>query len=117
MGQFKGIRNNNGRPKGTPNKTTNEIRQKFNDFIDNNLEKLQKDLDKLTPKERVDAVIRLLPYIIPKLSEVSIDNTTEDNANRPIMIIDAGIHPDFFDENGLLTYDENGKVCLPQNRN
>ena len=31
-------------------------------------------LNKLEPKERIDAVIKLLPYIVPKQQEIAIDS-------------------------------------------
>lgn len=43
-----------------------------------------------------------------------LDTTTGGKSMQPVVVVDAGIHPDFFDENGQLTYDENGKVILPK---
>jgi 23S rRNA C2498 (ribose-2'-O)-methylase RlmM len=56
-----------GRQKGTANKVTNEIRNKINHLIENQLETLEDDLKKLSPKERLDIVVKLLPYTIQRL--------------------------------------------------
>ena len=75
MTGFKGIRNVNGRPKGAVNKTTAETKEIIQKIVSNELDKITDLLEKLEPKERVDAVIKLLPYIAPKQSEVSINDT------------------------------------------
>jgi hypothetical protein len=72
MTGFKGIRNVNGRPKGAVNKTTAETKELIQKIVSNELDSITDLLEKLEPKERIDAVIRLLPYIVPKQSEVSI---------------------------------------------
>ena len=75
MKGFKGTPNTSGRPKGSPNKITTVIREKFNLLIESNISALQNDLDKLEPKDRVDAIIRLLPYILSKQIELSSEQT------------------------------------------
>jgi hypothetical protein len=72
MTGFKGIRNVNGRPKGAVNKTTAETKELIQKIVSNELDSITDLLEKLEPKERIDAVIKLLPYIVPKQSEVSI---------------------------------------------
>lgn len=83
MTGFKGIRNVNGRPKGAVNKTTAETKELIQKIVSNELDKITDLLEKLEPKERVDAVIRLLPYIVPKQSEVSI---TEPEPPKKLII-------------------------------
>ena len=46
--------NPNGRPKGTRNKTTLELRQKVASLIDGQMETIFKDFQSLAPKERID---------------------------------------------------------------
>ena len=57
--------NRTGRPKGSPNKTSEEIRVMLQDFIDANLETLQADFDLLEPRERLGFIERLLKHILP----------------------------------------------------
>lgn len=59
-----------GRKKGTPNKDTKELRERINDLIDNNFDSIQADLDQLEPKERLDFLIKLFEYGLPKLQRV-----------------------------------------------
>ncbi|HDP55268.1 MAG TPA: hypothetical protein ENN24_06275 [Bacteroidetes bacterium] len=72
--------NRKGRPKGSPNKTVEELRSAIKHFIDDNLETLQADFDKLEPKDRLAFVERLLKHVLPpmvtsleQLSEADLD--------------------------------------------
>lgn len=68
----KGQTNNpNGRPKGTPNKITTTVRYWLLGVINDNREQLQDDLQKLEPKERVEVILKLLPYILPKVESAT----------------------------------------------
>lgn len=72
----KGKTNNpNGRPKGTPNKSTGEMRAKIQKLVDVSWKTISKDIQKMHPKDRADLIVRLLPYVTPKLqiTELSID--------------------------------------------
>jgi len=63
-----------GRTKGAVNKTTTETKQMLQKIVSNELDKIPALLGKLEPKERIDALIKLLPYIVPRQSEISIPN-------------------------------------------
>lgn len=71
------VLNPNGRPKGSTNKTTAEIRAFFKDFIDNNAEQFKKDFEALTPAERIDTIIKLTKVVLPKNIEAEIKTTQE----------------------------------------
>ncbi len=73
MTGFKGTRNINGRPKGAVNKTTAETKELLQKIVGNELNGIADLLEKLEPKERIDAVIKLLPYIVPKQTEIIIE--------------------------------------------
>jgi pheromone shutdown protein TraB len=81
---FKGTPNKIGRPKGSINKTSAEIKAAIRQILSNQLEGVESLLDELTPKDKVDALIKLLPYIIPKQNEVIIDK--EVPAFNPITV-------------------------------
>ena len=70
--------NREGRPKGSPNKTTEEIRTAISNFMDANLETLQEDFDKLEPKDRLAFMERLLKYILPPLV-VSLEQLSDSD--------------------------------------
>ena len=58
---------NEGRPKGSVNKSSNEIRETFQLLLENNLEKIEEDLNELEPKDRIKLLLDLSNYILPKL--------------------------------------------------
>ena len=59
------INNPNGRPKGKPNKSTDELRNLLQNFIDTNMETMQADYDKLEPKDRLTFINNLLRHVLP----------------------------------------------------
>ena len=60
-----------GRQKGTPNKLTKELRSVLKDILYQELEQIQERLDALKPRERVELLIKLMPYVLPKVTSVS----------------------------------------------
>jgi hypothetical protein len=40
------------------------------------MNKVKEDLTKLTPKDRVDAIAKLLPYVVPRMVDANITETT-----------------------------------------
>lgn len=88
--------NPNGRPKGSKNKATGELREFVNDFINNNRENLQNDFEALEPKERIDTLIKLMEYSLPKLNrtEVSTDDPERTGNNVVVISLGEGINPD-----------------------
>lgn len=87
MAQKKGQTGNpNGRPKGTPNRTTGEMRAKIQKLVDTSWKTISKDIQKMPPKDRVDIVVKLLPYVTPKLQttelNVDFDRLTDEQLNE-----------------------------------
>jgi hypothetical protein len=60
-----------GRQKGTPNRLTKELRTILKTVLYNELEKIEELLDSLEPKARLELVIKLIPFILPKVETVS----------------------------------------------
>ena len=67
-----------GRQKGTPNRITKELRSLLKDIMYDEIGALQERLDALNPKERVELLIKLMPYALPKVTSVSY------TANEPL---------------------------------
>jgi len=65
-----------GRVKGTPNRMTKELRSVLKDVLYQELEQIQTHLDTLKPKERVELLIKLMPFVLPKVT--SISHTTNE---------------------------------------
>jgi hypothetical protein len=65
--------NMKGRPTGTPNKVNQEIRERINDFLENNFDDIKTDIKQLEPKDRIKFYIDLLQFGLPKLKNVEMD--------------------------------------------
>jgi len=85
---FKGTINLNGRPKGSSNVATREIRERFNLLVENNIDKLQKDISSLEPFQRIKVIIELSKFILPTLKSIEIAETTEEEKGnfKPITV-------------------------------
>ena len=60
-----------GRKKGTPNKLTKELRSVLKEVIYNELDNIEERLEQLEPKQRLELVIKLMPYVFPKMESAS----------------------------------------------
>jgi len=63
---------NEGRPKGSVGKSNNKIRDTFQLLLENNIEKIQEDLNELAPKDRIKLLLDLSNFIIPKMKSVDL---------------------------------------------
>jgi hypothetical protein len=81
-----------GRKKGSPNKTTTEIRDAFQILIENNLDQLQNDLDYLEPLARIKILIELAKFILPQMK--SIDMNLDAKPEVRLISLGLGIKPD-----------------------
>ena len=69
-----------GTRKGVPNRTTQQVRKAFQLLVENNLPKMQEDLDELEPKDRIKFILDMAKFILPTLQAVSIDDLREQEA-------------------------------------
>lgn len=60
-----------GRQKGTPNRLTKELRSVLKEVIYNELDNIEERLEQLEPKQRLELVIKLMPYVFPKIESAS----------------------------------------------
>ena len=60
-----------GRKKGTPNRMTKELRSILKDMMYQEIENIQDNLDQLNPKERLELLIKLIPFVLPKTTSIS----------------------------------------------
>jgi hypothetical protein len=60
-----------GRIAGTPNKVTSELRKTLKAIVASELESLPGTLGELPPRERLDLLIKLLPFCMPKVNQIS----------------------------------------------
>ena len=58
--------NPKGRPRGAKTKIKGDILAQVKEFIENNMQSIQEDYDMLEPKEKMQFLIKLLEFAIPK---------------------------------------------------
>ncbi len=86
----KGNKISTGRPKGSPNKITSEIRDKIQVLISGTIDSL--DVSKFTHMEKIKLLQVLCQYIIPKLQSADFQIGSPE---RP-----SAVHIKFMDNNG-----------------
>ena len=65
-------REHHGRPLGSPNKVTAEVRKAFATLIRKNLRTMEEDLATLKPKERLEVIISLARFVVPTIRSLEI---------------------------------------------
>ncbi len=63
-----------GRPKGSINKTTYDLRVTIAEFLENNFEKISTDFELLQPKDRIKYYCELLNFGLPKLQTTILES-------------------------------------------
>ncbi|MBK8519018.1 MAG: hypothetical protein IPL55_22855 [Saprospiraceae bacterium] len=70
-----------GRPKGAQNKTSKQVKEILSDILSDEIEAMPERLNQLSDKDRLDILIKLLPYLLPKQKE--IDMSVKNEVNIP----------------------------------
>ena len=60
-----------GRKKGTPNRLTKEVRAVLKEVVFDEMSQIHLHFVQLDPKERIELLIKLLPYVCPKIQSAS----------------------------------------------
>ena len=81
-----------GRTAGTENKTTKEIREVLKEVINNELINIESLLSELQPKERLELVIKLMPFVLPKLAAEPIERPIENIKKFEVEILKGNGH-------------------------
>lgn len=78
MSRVKGSPKTGGRKKGTPNKTTAELKKWVMEFVGSNVESFNKKFSELDVETQFNLIIKLLPYVLPRQQEnkISIEEET-----------------------------------------
>ena len=81
-----------GRLKGTPNKTTSEIRAVLSSFISRNIDTMQQDFDSIQePILRLQMMEKLLRYILPANIKTDFQFEAKEKQEIIITYIDSSI--------------------------
>ena len=73
-----------GRAKGTPNKITTELKSMLKEVVNNELSNIEQRLNTLDNKQRIELVIKLLPYVVPK-QETTNELPSNDSKSRRLI--------------------------------
>lgn len=65
--------NPKGRPKGIPNKVTGEVRNVLAEVMREEIKNIPKHIEKLKTEDRLEFILKVLPYLTPKLESVAVD--------------------------------------------
>jgi hypothetical protein len=68
-----------GRIKGSENKVTSQLREKISLLLENQFETFESELNNLQSKEKLELLVKLIPYVIPKQLETTNYNETDMN--------------------------------------
>lgn len=81
MGRHAGTPKTGGRQVGTKNKIQSNVKCWIRSLIDDNRDKLERDFQALTPKERWSLTEKLLNYVTPKEQKSEINLTNLNDAD------------------------------------
>jgi hypothetical protein len=72
-----------GRPKGASNKSTETIRRSVSMLLENNIDTVQSDLDEMQPRDRVNALLQFMKFVVPTQKAIEIDTkVSEEELNE-----------------------------------
>lgn len=63
--------NSSGRPKGSKNRITAEMRLALKNVLNREIERIPELLESLDDRERLQIIIKLLPFVMPKIQGFS----------------------------------------------
>jgi hypothetical protein len=88
--------NPKGRAKGTPNKTTSEIKEIITRVVGNQLDKLESDLTQIrkeSPARAAEIYMKMVEYVLPKMSKLDIDGKLEHKVSKLVIEIKRNEEP------------------------
>lgn len=79
--------NPNGRPKGSGNKVTTEIREAYQKFVEDNIDQFHLWLAQIEdPARKFDIVIKMSEYFIPKLARQELTGSNGEDLFKNITV-------------------------------
>ena len=83
---FKGLANKNGRPKGSLNKISSEVKATISDIIAENTDQLNERLQRLDDDAFIKHYTNLLKFLIPMQKAVEVKPVTDAFPHSEIQI-------------------------------
>ncbi len=83
-------RPHHGRKPGVPNRTTAQVREILHALLDENIDRMRDDLNKMAPATRVKLLLELAKFVVPTLKAIDITSDGDPLALRnihPITIV------------------------------
>ena len=65
-----------GRTKGSRNKSTEIVKKNVALLLENNIQIVQEDLDQMTPRDRVNALLQFMKFVIPTQKAIEVEDVT-----------------------------------------
>ena len=89
----KGDTKKGGRQKGTPNKTTQQIKEMITQLVGNQMEKWPVVIDKMMkddPAEAMKITGRLIDYVLPKQTKIDLEGELKHKIDKIVIEIKEG---------------------------
>lgn len=72
-----------GREAGACNKSTDQLRETVQQFIEKNIDCMQSNVDQLEPKEKLLFIEKMLNYTLPRFQSTQIDANIKTLMRNP----------------------------------
>ena len=85
--------NPNGRPKGVPNKTTQELKETINKIVSISLDNYLEDIEKVrkqNPEKALQLSKDLIEYVLPKQSKIDLSGEVNHKIDKLVIQIEDG---------------------------
>ena len=85
--------NKNGRPKGVPNKTTQQIKEMIVGLVGTQMERWPTELEKMMKKDPAEAMKitgRLIDYVLPKQTKIDLEGEINHKISKVVIEIKKG---------------------------
>ena len=79
--------NPSGRPKGSRNKATNDLRSRISVFLESEFSSIKKAYASLSAEKKLKFFVDLLSYTVPKLSNTKMEVEFENMTNDQLAIV------------------------------
>ena len=75
-----------GRPKVASNKSKEVIKRIISMLLENNIDSVQNDLHEMQPRDRVNALLQFMKFVIPTQKAIELENRERQEENNEAYI-------------------------------